>query len=173
MAVGRSQRAGRRSIDTGEDDSPLDGVDISVPLAVDLDRTLLLTDTLHEGFAHLAIRRPFVALASLAYLGKGRAAFKRRLGALDAAATAALPRRLDLIGLLEKEKARGRPIHLVSAADQAMVEAVAREIGVFDSAVGSDGRRNLKGAQKLAFLQECFPDGFLYAGDHASDLPIF
>ncbi len=72
-----------------------------------------------------------------------------------------------------QEKARGRSIHLVTAADQKTADAVAAYLGLFDLAAGSDGKRNLKGSQKLDYLRERFADGFIYAGDHAADLPLF
>ena len=84
-----------------------------------------------------------------------------------------LPRRLELIELLQREKARGREIHLVTAADQKVADLAAAAVGLFDSAAGSDGRSNLKGARKLDYLRGRFKNGFIYAGDAASDRPIF
>jgi hypothetical protein len=61
----------------------------------------------------------------------------------------------------------------VTAADQTIADDVARHLGLFASAAGSDGRLNLKGPNKLAYLREKFPDGYIYAGDGSADLPVF
>ena len=114
-----------------------------------------------------------MALASLFYLVRGRAAVKRFITQRSQADPATLPYRPDLLDLLKGEKARGRQIHLVTAADQAIADAVAAECGLFDTATGSDGERNLKGETKLAFVRGRFADGFLYAGDGSADLPLF
>ena len=47
------------------------------PLAVDLDRTLLVTDTLVEQFLTIMFRHPWRALKALVMLRKGRAVFKQ------------------------------------------------------------------------------------------------
>ena len=148
-------------------------IELGIPLVVDLDGTLTVTDTLHEGFAKLLFRAPLEAFASLFYLVRGRAAVKRFITQRSQADPATLPYRSDLLDLLKGEKARGRQIHLVTAADQAIADAVAAECGLFDTATGSDGERNLKGETKLAFVRGRFADGFLYAGDGSADLPLF
>lgn len=147
-------------------------VDVDLPLIVDLDGTLLLGDTLVETFSGVLFRNPLAAGLSLLSI-HDRAAFKRRLAGHGLPALADLPWREDLVALLRTERARGRAVHLVTAADQAVADGVAETHGLFDSATGSDGVRNLKGEAKLALLRERFPDGFLYAGDSPADLPLF
>lgn len=147
--------------------------DIGIPLVVDLDQTLILTDTLHEGFAKLLFSDPLGAFASLRFILQGRATFKARIAGQNMPDVACLPYRRPLLDLLRHEKAQGRPIHLVTAADQSMADAVAAHLGLFNSVTGSDGKRNLKGLHKLEYLRERFADGFIYAGDHAADLPLF
>ncbi len=148
-------------------------IDIDLPLVVDLDQTLILTDILHEGFARLLLSNPLGALASLRSILQGRAAFKARIAEMCMPNIRCLPYRTLLLDLLREERARGRSIHLVTAADQKIADAVAAHLGLFDSAAGSNGERNLKGPHKLEYLRQRFANGFLYAGDHAADLPIF
>ena len=148
-------------------------IEIGVPLVVDLDGTLTVTDTLYESFARLLFHDPPAALASLARIGHGPAAAKRYLAERCRLDVATLPYRTELIELMKTERARGRPIHLVTAADQSVADLVAGELGLFDSAGGSNGTHNLKGTNKLEHLRERFPGGFIYAGDGKADLPIF
>jgi 4-hydroxybenzoate polyprenyltransferase len=148
-------------------------IETGIPLVVDLDGTLTVTDTLYESFAKLLFRDPLAALASLAQIARGPAAAKRYLAERCRLDAATLPYRTDLVDLIGAEKAHGRTIHLVTAADQGIADLVAGELGLFDSATGSNGADNLKGANKLAHLREKFPGGFIYAGDGAADLPVF
>jgi 4-hydroxybenzoate polyprenyltransferase len=156
-----------------ETSQPTIDIDISVPLIVDLDGTLVLTDTLSETLTGCVFSNPFAAISCLKTILNGRAAFKRRLTDHRIPDAGCLPHRVELIQLLEKERDRGREIHLVTAADQRIADEVANKVGVFDSATGSDGKLNLSGKSKLEALQRRFTDGFIYAGDSAVDLPIF
>lgn len=142
-------------------------------LVVDLDHTLVRTDTLLEQFVALVFRNPLGALTLLPVLLSGRARFKARLAQLQPLDAAALPYREPLLNYLRQQRAAGRPIHLVTAADRSTAQAVADHTGVFDSFEGSDGAANLKGARKAERLTERFPDGFAYAGDSRADLKVW
>ena len=144
----------------------------ALPLAVDLDRTLLLTDTLVEAFLLLFFARPLRALRVLFELRHGRGAFKAALVDVELRDDGLLYNE-RLLDYLQAEKARGRALHLVTAADQRVADAIAAQTGLFDSAHGTRDRRNLKGERKRAFLAETFPDGFAYAGDSAADLSVW
>jgi 4-hydroxybenzoate polyprenyltransferase len=148
-------------------------IDPTIPLVVDLDGTLTVTDTLWESFARLLFESPLAAAAAALRLFHGRAAVKHALAACCPVDPASLPLREDLVALLRAERGRGRALHLVSAADQDAVDRVAGELGLFQSTAGSNGVDNLKGEAKLAYLRGRFADGFLYAGDSPADLPVF
>jgi 4-hydroxybenzoate polyprenyltransferase/phosphoserine phosphatase len=142
-------------------------------LVVDLDGTLTATNTLVECFVRLARQQPLAAVAALRWLLQGRAVFKRRVfeaGRLDARC---LPWREDVVDWLRGQKADGRRIVLATAADQAIADAVAGEIGVFDAAYGSDGQLNLKGAAKRDHILHREGADFVYAGDSRADLPVW
>ena len=149
------------------------GPSAATVLVVDLDDTLVRTDTLAEQFVALVFRNPLAALMLLPVLLRGRAAFKARLAHLQPLDPAALPYHEPLLDFLRQQKQRSRPIHLVTAAHQSVADAVAAHCGLFDSAEGSDGARNLKGVHKAERLIERFPDGFAYAGDSRADLKVW
>ena len=142
-------------------------------LVVDLDDTLVRTDTLFEQFVALVFSNPLAALLLLTTLLKGRAAFKARLAELQPLDASSLPYHEPLLAFLHQQKAAGREIHLVTAAHHSTAEAVAAHCGVFDSAEGSNGGRNLKGLHKAERLAERFPEGFAYAGDSSADLKVW
>src|SRR5690606_6796278 len=125
----------------------------AAPLFVDLDGTLIRSDTLWESFAIALRARPWRTAIGVTSLARGRAALKERLGRLGPIDPAALPYREGFVAWLREEKATGRRIVLATAADRAVAESVAGHLGVFDSVLASDGNRNLKGHAKLAAIE--------------------
>jgi 4-hydroxybenzoate polyprenyltransferase/phosphoserine phosphatase len=144
------------------------------PLVLDLDGTLLRTDTLAETLLRLAASDPLALADAAAALRHGRAAFKQHVAAAQPIDAAALVYNDEVLALAQAARATGRPVYLVTAADQAIADAVAGHLGIFDGVYGSDGTRNLKGAAKSAFLVDRFGEGgFDYAGDAAADLAVW
>lgn len=143
-------------------------------LVVDLDGTLLRSDMLFETFWSAFgsdWRIPFSVATSLS---AGRAALKRRLAAAAHIDAATLPYDPDVISYIEAWRKTGGRTALVTASDQAVAEAVAGHLGIFDEVHGSDGSVNLKGDRKAGFLQKRFgAQGFAYMGDSAADLPVW
>lgn len=143
------------------------------PLVVDLDDTLVRTDTLLEGLLALGFRKPLQLPAALLTLRHGRARFKREVARLAALDCRTLPYDEAVLAAIAARQARGGAVHLVTAADQSIADGVADNLGVFDSASGSDGRNNLKAASKAAHLAARFPQGFDYIGDSVADLQVW
>ena len=144
----------------------------TLPLCVDLDGTLIRSDMLEEGIA-AAAGDPRL-LAAMLRLAGGRAAFKQRIAALAEKDPALLPYNEPLLALLRAHHAAGRQLVLATAADRAVAERIADHLGLFDAVIASDGANNMKGRAKAAALVERFgPKGFAYAGNSASDLPIW
>jgi 4-hydroxybenzoate polyprenyltransferase/phosphoserine phosphatase len=144
------------------------------PLCVDLDGTLVRTDTLIESLLRLVKANPLVAFALPLWALRGRAALKRRIAARVVLDPAALPYHAELLAWLRSERESGRRLALVSAADEGVVRAVSKHLGIFDEVIASDGARNLKGANKRDALAARFGAGkFDYAGNDASDLAVW
>lgn len=143
-----------------------------LPLAVDLDGTLIRTDIFTRQMLALAARRPWRLPQMALWFVNGRAYVKARLAAF-APAPGALPYDERVVAWLREEKARGRTIVLASASDRAVVEAVAAHVGVFDAVFASDGRTNLKSRRKAEALAAAFPQGFVYAGNERADLRVW
>lgn len=144
------------------------------PLVVDLDRALLKVNTTHETLIALLLRRPWQALhALLVLLTRGRAAMSAMMASFDVIDVEGLPLRDDLLGWLREQAATGRALHLVSAADQATVARFGARLRLFASCIGGDGRRDLKGVAKAAWLTRRFPDGFSYVGGGASESAVW
>lgn len=145
----------------------------TMPLTVDLDGTLLLTDTLFEALAEHLRRRPVWALWQLLQLPFGIAKVKARLTKNADVEVDSLPVNEEVLAYCNRAKAEGREVWLVSAADQKMVDRVAARFGIFDKAIGSDGDINNKGQAKANLLKREAPGGFEYVGDSPADYKVW
>ncbi len=146
-----------------------------VPVAVDLDGTLVRSDLMWEGLVRAIFRRPWRLAGVAAALVGGKAGFKRAVAEAGPVDATHLPFRADLLSWLGEQRAAGRRIVLATAADRAPAEAVAAASGVFDEVLATESGRNLSGAAKAEALVERFGEGgFDYAGDHPrKDAPVF
>jgi 4-hydroxybenzoate polyprenyltransferase len=144
-----------------------------LPLCVDLDGTLVRSDTLLESIASGA-RNWRIWRALFGVFTKSRATVKREIAEIEPIDAASLPYNDELITYLRNEKARGRKLILATAADKKTADAVNAHVQIFDSVLASDGVLNLKGKQKATVLVELFGErGFVYAGNHRSDLSVW
>jgi 4-hydroxybenzoate polyprenyltransferase len=143
------------------------------PLCVDLDGTLVKSDTLVDSLMVLARRHPVDVLNVPGWIAKGKAYTKSQLASRVALDAAHLPYNLPLLNYLRQEHAHGRRIFLTTGADRGLAQSVADHLGIFDEVLASDGKRNFTGNQKLAHLEERFGHpGFDYIGNAVVDLPI-
>jgi 4-hydroxybenzoate polyprenyltransferase/phosphoserine phosphatase len=145
----------------------------SVPLVVDLDGTLLRTDLVFESALRLVKQKPWLALLIPFWLLNGRAYLKRRIFQLIQMDISLLPLHEELLAWLRDEKARGRRLVLATASDYHLACSVVEPLGLFDTVLGSDGRRNLKGRHKLKTVAEVCGKKFDYVGNSSSDLAIW
>jgi hypothetical protein len=143
-------------------------------LCVDLDGTLIRGNLLWECVVALLKNRPGSLLFLPFWLLRGPAFLKRQLADRVKLDPSRLLYRQRVLDLLRQEKATGRRLVLVTAADGDLARSVTDHLGLFDEIHGSDGQRNLKGATKAAFLIEQFgTSGFDYFGDSAADLKVW
>ncbi len=147
---------------------------LSPVLCVDLDGTLIRGNVLWECILALLKTRPVTLLMLPFWLLSGPAALKRQLAARVRLNPDRLVYRQQVLDLLRQEKAAGRRIALTTAADRELAETISTYLGLFDEVHASDGQRNLKGANKAAFLAENYAQtGFEYVGDSAADVEVW
>ena len=144
-----------------------------LPLAVDLDGTLVRVDTLHEGLIAKLRQGPGPAFRAVMALRGGRAAFKRHVASGAATDPALLPYDAGLLDYLRQHHAAGRRLGLFTAADQSIADGVADHLGLFEVVRGSQGGCNLSGAAKVTAIQSAFGPAYAYAGDSMADVPVF
>lgn len=144
-----------------------------VPLCVDLDGTLILSDVLWESVIQIW-RKPLNALRAIWALRLGKAAMKQVLAEAIPIDPSTLPYRKDLLSYLQAQHASGRRLVLVTATHNLIAQRVADYLGIFSCVKASDGHINLIGEnKKIALIAAYGERGFDYVGDHNKDLTIF
>ena len=144
----------------------------SVPLCVDLDGTLVKSDTLLDTVVVLARQNPAALLHFPRWISRGKAVFKREVSSLAPIDVVHLPYNQPLLEYLRQQHAEGRNIYLATGADTLLAERVAAHLGIFAGVLASDGSINLTGHNKLAAFQQKFPEGFCYIGNARPDVPL-
>lgn len=153
--------------------APVPALD-SLVLCVDLDGTLLRGDTLLETVIELVRRKPGALFLFPCWLRHGRARFKQEVARRVAIDPRRWSFRTEVVEFVERERRRGRPLALATAADERIATAVAAHLGGFGEIFASDGNINLKGQRKAAALIRRFgARGYVYAGDSRADLPVW
>jgi 4-hydroxybenzoate polyprenyltransferase len=143
------------------------------PLCVDLDGTLVKSDTLADSLMVLARSHPTALLRAPFWAIKGKAHLKSQVGSLVTLDVAHLPYNRPLLDYLRDEHAAGRKLYLATGADGVLARSIATHLGIFDDVMASDGAVNLTGSNKLMQLEQRFVgDGFDYIGNALPDLPL-
>ena len=147
---------------------------MTLPIAVDLDGSLIRTDLLLESFLLLIKRNPLYLLLMPFWLLQGKAALKAHIAQRIRLDASALPYVQPLIDWLKVQKAQGRALWLCTASDTRLAQAVADHLGFFDGVMGSHGQVNLSGSHKARLLVERFGEkGFDYCGNATVDLAVW
>lgn len=147
---------------------------ISIPLAVDLDGTLIATDLLWESLFLLLRRNPLYLFLVPVWLLSGPARLKQEIAARVDIDPAALPYREEFVERLRAERGAGRRLVLATGTPRKFAEAIAVHLGLFDHVLATDGQHNLTAERKREALVEAYGDGgFDYAGNSRHDLHCF
>jgi 4-hydroxybenzoate polyprenyltransferase/phosphoserine phosphatase len=143
-----------------------------MPLCVDLDGTLVKSDTLVDSVLALVRQNPRALLQTPGWLAQGKAAFKKHVTGAVTIDVAALPYNRPLLEFLYQQHAVGRQIYLATAAHDTLAQRVAEHQGIFAGVLASDGARNLAGGNKLQAFRQQFGEEFCYIGNAKPDLAI-
>lgn len=164
---------------------PLLDEDISIPLCVDLDGTLIKGDTTETASLKYAKCNPlrwFLILCWFLSKGmgeSGRAHLKQKLAEhidLTSDDWEFVP---GILKLLEQEHKAKRPIYLVSATDQKFAHAVAndpqcKKYFKKGHVIATQGKINLRSKNKADHLVKLFGEKkFIYAGNSKHDLQVW
>lgn len=142
-------------------------------LYVDLDGTLLATDSLWETLV-LAIRQqPLACLRAFFALRKGKAAFKKALADPVTIDVTHLPYRAEILAFLREEQAHGVRVVLATGADERLAERISTHLKL-DGFLASDGFTNRIGEEKrLAIESDAQGKSFAYIGNERVDRSVW
>lgn len=143
--------------------------DLAVPLAVDLDGTLVREDT-----SLLLLKRCLLKPWVFFSLVKGLAALKASLARHATVAPNELNYNQAFLDYLQLQAKHGRALYLVSGSNQRVVESVSEHLGLFKAVYASDERCNLVAGQKAKLLNQLFgAQAYDYAGNSSHDLAVW
>jgi 4-hydroxybenzoate polyprenyltransferase len=143
-------------------------------IVVDLDGTLVQTDTFVATLLEAIRKKPGSLLSLLVALFRGRAECKRLAASLAALDVTVLPYNELLIEYLREQRAYGRRLVLATGADISVARKVANHLGVFHEVIASDKGCNMIGNAKMRAIRECIGEAaFAYAGNSHSDLKVW
>lgn len=143
-------------------------------IAVDLDGTLTLTDTLYESLLSLVRIEPLSLFMLPLWFAKGLAFFKFKVAKNSQLDVTTLPYNELLIDWLRSERANGKKIVLCTATNEFIARAVSEHLQIFDEVIASDGNYNLKGASKRKVLEDRFGNNnYDYVGNSSADIEVW
>lgn len=144
------------------------------PVIVDLDGTLIKSDTLLECFMAL-LKGNLLAIFLLPFwLLKGKANLKSRIAERVEIDVTLLPYNHDVVDYIKSMRSLGHRCYLATGASAKVAEQVSNHVGLFDGIFSSTEETNLTGSRKAALLHEQFGAGnYIYLGNHRVDLAIW
>ncbi len=149
---------------------PAIAVERGTPLCVDLDGTLVKSDTLVDSIFLLIRQDPLAALRLPFWVLSGKAQFKSEIAARVQLSPETLPYNEPLLDYLRAEHAAGRKIYLATASDERVANAIAEYVGIFAGVIATHGKENLAGEAKLKAIEASLPgQGFEYVGNAPPD----
>jgi 4-hydroxybenzoate polyprenyltransferase len=145
-----------------------------LPLCVDLDGTLLETDTLLEAVLALIKQRPWLLFVIPVWALRGKTFLKKKVAEESPLDVTLLPLKRDFLQYLRAEHAGGRRLILATATHMRFAQRIASHLDIFSETMATDDTRNLRGSEKSRLLCERFGSGgFDYAANAYADIPIW
>ncbi len=141
------------------------------PLCVDLDGTLVKSDTLLDGMCQFLRRHPLQFWRLPLWLASGKAQLKTEVARHTELDASRLPYNSELLLFLQDQRRQGRELWLTTGADGPLAERVATYLGIFAGVVATDPSTNLTSRRKLERLKQRFGT-FDYIGNSTADLPL-
>ena len=146
----------------------------AIPLVVDLDLTLISTDSLWE-MCFNCLRKDLRALFLLPlWAAKGPLHLKNELTKHVHLAPYNLPYRPEVLEYINTAIAERRIVVLATAAHRSIAQSVSNHLELFDYVLATDEVRNLKGSSKADAIETLLGHSdYEYLGDSKADIPIW
>ena len=142
-------------------------------LVVELDKTLIKSDMLYETFWSAFSKNFLIPIKSIFYLIFGKANLKFYLGNLSKVDIKTLPYNNIVIDYINSHKSKGGKVALITSSNQKVAFQIANYLNIFDEVHGSSNNKNLKGKEKVEFLNKRFGiKNYDYLGNYFIDIEI-
>lgn len=142
------------------------------PICVDLDGTLIKTDSLIESALLLLMKNPFYIFLMIYWYIKGKHILKKNISEIVYLEPANLPYNDELIVFLTEMKNNGRDIWLCTAANKRIANSIAEHINIFSKVLASDDNVNLSSSKKADEILK-HTKSFDYAGNSKDDINVW
>ncbi len=156
--------------------TPFPHLEPNEAIYIDLDGTLVASDTLHESAIRLAKQGLPTLLRLPQWLSQGKARLKDEIARRVDLDVTLLPYEVEVLEFARQAKQRGHRVVLATAANQSIANAVAAHLGFFDDVISSDACNNLSGQQKLAAIRRDAAEhgaAACYVGNASVDLEVW
>lgn len=145
-----------------------------LPLCVDLDGTLIKTDTLFELTVRVLKQSPWLLFLLPFWLMAGKHVLKNNLSQRCELDASLLPVNPDFLAYLRTEHVQQRPLYLVTGAHERVAKQIAKHYGFFTDVFATNDKGNLTGKNKATLLVHTFgAKQFAYAGNDFVDYPVW
>jgi hypothetical protein len=146
----------------------------ALPIAVDLDGTLIRSDLLLVCASQFVRDTPLQAPRMAAWLLRGKAHLKARLAERVSIDGRTLPWHEELLAWLRERKREGRQFVLATASHRSVALQAIDHLRLFDDVLATEGKVNLKAEVKRDALVGRFGEGgFEYVGNEWADMPVW
>lgn len=144
------------------------------PLCVDLDGTLIRTNSIIDAGVMAIKRNPLRIFPLFVAATKGRAHVKEKIGIYTTHEQLHFVYNTPLIAWLKEQKSRGRKLILATASDTHIATFVANHLALFEEIIASTAKRPIEAATKHIALKKHFSSqSFSYAGNSRDDISIW
>ncbi|WP_371396794.1 hypothetical protein [Fretibacter rubidus] len=146
-----------------------------LPLAIDVDGTLLRSDITQEMFWLGLMKFPWLAPKILTLIKNDRPALKALLmpKLADVFDPEHLPYNPLVLKYARAHKKKGGEVILCSGSEGALIERIADHLDDVDAGFGTTETVNLVKGNKSKFLQDRYPVGFIYMGNSTQDFDVW
>lgn len=151
-----------------------DNVGNNIPLCVDLDGTLIASDTLLESTLKLIKQKPLLIFSFLIWILHGKLYFKQKVHSYVLIDASTLPYRKEIIEFIIQEQNKGREIVLATASLDKVANLISEKLGLFSNVIASNENFNYRSTTKRDRLVELYGyKQFDYIGDSKADLKVW
>lgn len=149
------------------------GLHKATPLCVDLDGTLIKTDSLAEAALQLVKKNPLNIFRLAYWLFQGKSYVKHQIAIRVDLDVEHLPYKEDVLTFLKAQKSE-RELVLATGSHEHIARQVSKHLGLFKTVIASDETTNLVAETKRdALVDKYGQQGFDYIGNDRNDWPVW